>query len=72
MGKQILKYKKIKKTHITIIIFHNYILSKGDLTYIRTFPVNLRMALIFTDFQQEMDLQHMLYWKSVNIRAIPK
>ena len=32
MGKQILKHKKIKKTHITRIILHNYILYNGDLT----------------------------------------
>ena len=37
MRKQIVKHRKIKKI-------------KGDLTYVGTFPVNLRMALIFTDF----------------------
>ena len=53
LGKQILKHKKIKKTHITRIILHNCILYNGDLTYIETFPVNLRIALIFTDFPTE-------------------
>ena len=45
------KFWSIKKwrRHIPKIILHNYILYKGDPTYIGTFPVNLRMALIFTD-----------------------
>ena len=50
MGKQILKHKKIKKTHITRIILHNYVLYNHDLAFVGTFPGNLRMALIFTDF----------------------
>ena len=37
-------------TFDTKIILHNYILYKGPLSYIRIFPVYLRMALIFTDF----------------------
>ena len=49
MRKQILKLKKIKKTFVTKIIWHNYILYKGDLTYVAIFPVYLRMDLIFTD-----------------------
>ena len=49
MGKQFLKYIKIKKAFIPKIILHNYISCKDDSTYIGTFPVNLRMALIFTD-----------------------
>ena len=49
MRKQILMHKKVKKTYIPKIILHNYNLNKGDLTYVGTFPVNLRMALIFTD-----------------------
>ena len=49
MRKQILKHKKMKKTYIPKIILHNYILYKGDPTYVGTFPVNLRMARIFTD-----------------------
>ena len=40
----------MKKTYILKIILHNYVLYKGDPTYIGTFPVNLRMTLIFTDF----------------------
>ena len=40
---------KIKQTFVPKIILHNYILYKGDPTYIGTFPVNLWMALIFTD-----------------------
>ena len=49
MRKQILKHKEMKKTYIPKIILHNYILHKGDPTYVGTFPVNLRMPLIFTD-----------------------
>ena len=41
----------MKKTYISKIIVHNYILYKGDLTYIETFPVDSGMPLIFTDFQ---------------------
>ena len=44
MRKQILKHKKMKKRCILKIILHNYILYKGDPTYIVTFPVNLRIA----------------------------
>ena len=50
MRKQFLKFKKIKKTFFLKIILHNYILYKGDLTYMVIFPVYLRMDLIFTDF----------------------
>ena len=53
MRKQILKHKKMKKIYIPKIILHNYILSQGDWTYIGTFPVNLRMALIITDLSTE-------------------
>ena len=52
MRKQILKYKKIKKTYITKIILHNYILHKGNLTQVGTFPVDSEIHLIFTDFQR--------------------
>ena len=51
---QNLKNKKIKKTYITKIILHNYILNDGDPTYVGTFPVDSGMTLIFTDFQQSM------------------
>ena len=50
MRKQILKLKKIKKTFVSKIILHNYILYKGDPTYMAISPVYLRMDLIFTDF----------------------
>ena len=50
MRKQILKLKKIKKTFAPQKILHNYILCKGDPTYMAIFPVYLRMDLIFTDF----------------------
>ena len=39
----------MKKKFIPKIILHNYILYKGDPTYVGIFTVNLRMALIFTD-----------------------
>ena len=39
----------MKKTYIPKIILQNSILYKGDPTYVGTSPVNLRMALIFTD-----------------------
>ena len=45
MREQNLKHKNIKKTHITRIILHNYILFYGDPTYIGTFPVYSGMAL---------------------------
>ena len=38
------------KTFDTKIILHSYILYKGEPSYVGTFPVYLRMALIFTDF----------------------
>ena len=44
-----MKHKKMKKTYIPKIILHNYILQKGNPTYIATFRVNLGMALILTD-----------------------
>ena len=74
MRKQILKHKKIKKTHITGIILHNYILYNDDLTSIGTFLVNLRMALIFTDFPTRSGSSAcaVLCWKSVNIVPIPE
>ena len=50
MRKHILKHKKIKKTFVPKIILHNYILYKGDPTYVAIFPVYVRMDLIFTDF----------------------
>ena len=52
MRKQILKLKKIKKKFVPKIILQNYILYKGDPTYMAIFPVDLylRMDLIFTDF----------------------
>ena len=49
MRKHILKLKKKKKTFVPKIILHNYILYKGDPTYVAIFPVYLRMDLIFTD-----------------------
>ena len=49
MRKQFLKHKKMKKTCIPKIILHKYNLYKGDPIYVGTFPVNLRMALIFKD-----------------------
>ena len=49
MRKHILKVKKIK-TFVPKIILHNYILYKGDPTYVAISPVYLRMDLIFTDF----------------------
>ena len=52
MEKQISKHKKIKETHITRIILHNYILYIGDLTCVGPFSVLLRMGLISTDFSK--------------------
>ena len=52
MGKQFLKIKKIKKTFVPKMILHNYILYKGDPTYMEIFPVDSGMHQIFTDFQQ--------------------
>ena len=40
MGKQFLKFKKIKKTFVPKIILHNYILYKGDPTYVAISPVD--------------------------------
>ena len=51
MREQNLKHKKVKKTYITKIILHNYILYNGEPTYIGTYPVDSGIALIFTDFQ---------------------
>ena len=45
-----LKARKIKKTFVPKIILNNYISYKGDLTYIRIFPVYLRIYPIFTGF----------------------
>ena len=56
MGKQFLKFKKIKKTFVPKIILHNYILYKGDPTYVAIFPVDSGMHQIFTDFQ------HSTWW----------
>ena len=64
--------QKIKKIFIRKIILHNYILCKGNLTYVRTFPVKLRIALIFTDFPTGSGSAPVLCWKSVNIRGIPE
>ena len=47
-------------------------LYNGDLTYVGTFPVNLRMALIFTDFPTGSGSATVLCWKSVYIKSIPK
>ena len=46
--KQILKHKKTKKTLASKIIMHNYIIYKGDPTYV--FPVCLRVYMVFTDY----------------------
>ena len=51
MGKQFLKFKKLKKTFVPKIILHNYILYKGDPTYVAISPVDSGMHQIFTDFQ---------------------
>ena len=67
MEKQILKHKKMKKTYIPKTILHNYILYKGDLTYIGTFPVNSWMPLIFTDFQHSTWCRPISCWK-INLR----
>ena len=56
MGIQFLKFKKIKKTFVPKIILHNYILYKGDPTYMAIFPVDSGMHQIFTDFQ------HSTWW----------
>ena len=40
MRKQISKHAKIKKTFVPKIILHNYILYKGDPTYVAIFPVD--------------------------------
>ena len=54
------------------MILHNYILYKAEPSYIGIFPLYLRMALIFTDFQTGSGSQPCAMLKSVNIRAIPK
>ena len=59
MRKQFLKFKKIKKTFVPKIILHNYILYKGDPTYMAIFPVDSGMHQIFTDFQH-MVVTHFL------------
>ena len=56
MGKQFLKFKKIKKTFVPKIILHKYILYKGDPTYVAISPVDSGMHEIFTDFQ------HSTWW----------
>ena len=56
MGKQFLKFKNIKKTFVPKIMLHNYILYKGNPTYMAIFPVDSRMHQIFTDFQ------HSTWW----------
>ena len=56
MGKQFLKFKKTKKTFAPKIISHNYILYKGDLTYVAISPVDSGIHQIFTDFQ------HSTWW----------
>ena len=54
---------KIKKTYITKIILHNYILYNGDLTCVGTFPVDSGMPSIFTDFQHSMCYRPTSCWK---------
>ena len=57
----------------TKIILHNYILYERKPSYVVIFPENLRMTLIFTDFQTEVGLNQVhCWWKSVNIRGTPK
>ena len=56
MGKQFLKFKQIKKTFVPKIILDNYILYKGDPTYVTISPVDSGMHQIFTDFQ------HSTWW----------
>ena len=47
MRKQILKHKKIMKTFVPKIILQNYILYKGDPTYVRILPVDLGMPQLW-------------------------
>ena len=72
MGKQILKHKKMKKTYIPKIILHNYILYKGDPTYVRTFPMDSVMPLIFTDFQQSTWCRPTSCWKICEYQSHPQ
>ena len=60
-----MKFKKIKKTFVLKIILHNYILYKGDPTYVAIFPVDSGMHQIFTDGGDPLPVG-----KSVNIRSI--
>ena len=50
----------------------NYILYLEEPTCFGIFPVYMGMTLTFTDFQEEVGLNHVHYWKSVNIRSIPE
>ena len=50
MRKYILNHNYIPNTIGSKIILHNYILDKGQPSYIGIFPVYLGMPLIFTDF----------------------
>ena len=71
MGKQNLKHKKIKKTYITKIILHNYILYNGNPTYVETFPVDSGMPLIFTDFQHSTCCRPTSCWKICKYQSHP-
>ena len=64
---------KNKKDISQKIILHNYVLYKGDPTYVGTFPVNIRMTPIFTDFPTEIgSAPHAaLEISDVNIRGFP-
>ena len=72
MGKYILKHTQMTNTFDTKIILYNYILYERKPSYVVIFPENLRMTLIFTDFQTEVGLNQVHCWNSVNIRGIPK
>ena len=71
MGKQILKHKTMEKTYIPKIILHNYILYKGDPTYIGTLPVDSGMPLIFTDFQHSTWCRPTSCWKICEYQSHP-
>ena len=72
MGKQILKHKKMKKTYIPKIILHNYILYKGDPTYVGTFPVDSGMPLILQISSTAHGADPLPVGRSVNIKFTGK
>ena len=69
MRKYALKYTQTTYKFDTKAILHNCILYYGQLSYVGIFPVYLWYWQIF---QQEVGLNHVHYWKSENIRGIPK